>query len=154
MATFLIQGIVWDREVDGKTVKDDLPRYAIVWLPGYEACDVPEDDVQAVMDKLTDDFGFCILNYTRIITLEAVDQDEHEHPYCKATPKTTKEMVSDAIVELVGGSMEAAVHGIQCMGSGCLFDEFTSDEMRRGALITLQWMIEFQRDAARGQQQS
>lgn len=85
MATFFVYDIKWDMEVDGEVVVDlDLPTYAVVWLPGYEACSVPEDDVEAVLDKLSSDFGYCILDYGFMMTVEAEDQEDTSNHPCRA----------------------------------------------------------------------
>ena len=85
MATFFVYDITWDLEVDGDFVKgDDLPRTAVVWLPEYVAGDVPEDDADAVLDKLSDDFGFCVKDYKRMITVEAIDDEDTSNHPCRA----------------------------------------------------------------------
>jgi len=56
MARFIAYDIAWDLEADDP----DQPDHVLVWLPGYVSNPVPADDVEAVTDKLSDDFGFCI----------------------------------------------------------------------------------------------
>lgn len=91
MATFLVYDIKWDLEQDGvrlasPALETSLPRYAVVWLPEWEACECPEDDVEAVLDKLSNDHGFCVKDYGKMITIEAIDaEDTSDHP-CMARP--------------------------------------------------------------------
>ena len=88
MATFFVWNINWDDQVDGKTVDtSSLPKYSVVWLPGYEAGNVPEDDVEAVLDKLSNDYGFCILDYGFAMTVEAVDDEDTSNHPCRALTK-------------------------------------------------------------------
>lgn len=85
MATFFVWDITWDREVDGKIDEQtDLPYYAVVWLPEYVAGRVPEDDVGAVLDKLSDDFGFAVKDYRTMMTVEFEDQEDTSNHPCRA----------------------------------------------------------------------
>lgn len=93
MATFLVHKIKWDLSVvelltpncPGRTVAAELPSFTIVWLPEFVACEDPNDNTEAVLDKVADDFGFCVLD-CEIFTIEAEDaEDTSNHP-CRARP--------------------------------------------------------------------
>ena len=144
MATFFVYGIQWDPNVDGKVVDiSDLPTYALVWLPEYVAGGDPVDDAEAVLDKLTDDFHG-ILDYQTIVTIEHEDGDTSNHP-CRARP-LDRSAVVDIMAELQDGPPERIAEAVQCMGSGCLFEDFNSAEQLKGAMIVLSWIRKFQRD--------
>lgn len=145
MATFFAYGIQWDPNVDGKAVDiSHLPTYAVVWLPEYVAGRATEDDVEAVLNKLTDDFGFCILDYGVIMTIEHEDGDTTNHP-CRAKPLDNSAVV-DIMAELADGPSDRIVDAVQSMGAGCLFDDFNSEEQIKGAMIVLTWIRKFQRN--------
>lgn len=88
MATFFVYDITWDIPADVIPL-EDMPTYTCVWLPGYNTNKTAvEDDADAVLDKLADDFGFEVKDYGMMMTVEAVDQEDTSNHPCRAHPQS------------------------------------------------------------------
>ena len=74
MARILAYDIVWDKKVDDQEDEypDDLPHYVIVCLPGFDVGEIIDPD--AVTDKLSDDWGFCVSS----LQVMVVDEQDHD----------------------------------------------------------------------------